>query len=76
MSKRRDQLQIMVDLLKIIRSCEIRTQIMVQMSMSWVQLMIYLDKLLEFKLIRISTENNVYITNKGRLMIKIVGDKV
>lgn len=76
LSKRRNQLKIWIDILKIIRNENVRTAIMQSANVSWIQLMIHLDRLQELKLIRVSTENEIYISEKGRLLIQIVGDKV
>ena len=74
MKKRRNQIELIVDILKIIRYDKLRTHILLKVNMSYVQLRIYLDLLIKLKLIRMSTNNELYITDNGRTMIEILGE--
>jgi len=72
---RRDQIQIMVDLLKIIKYEHQKTQICHKVNTSYIQLLVYLELLNNLKFIKFSTEKKVYVSDNGYKFLKILGDK-
>lgn len=73
--QRRDQIQIITQLLKIIRNHSLKTHICQRINVSYVQLNIYLELLKNLKLIRISTERQVFLSENGLKFIELLGDK-
>jgi predicted transcriptional regulator len=74
MSKYRDRLQIIADMLSIVRKGAKKTQIMYQANLSYRLLGRYLREVLNAGLVKFENENNYVLTEKGKNFLNRHGE--
>ena len=74
MSKYRDRLQIIADILSIVRNGAKKTQIMYKANLSYAVLIRYLGEVLNSSLVRYKEGNNYVLTAKGKEFLNQHGE--